>query len=111
MFKLNKTILSMILSLSLVASAFAGSEDWSGTFTIQAHNGSVQSIEHSPNGVSFLFFRVGSCLFLSKGSRVNGLVMKEDINLCRDMDVEQFTVEVQKLGSILSKTITLGPTY
>lgn len=93
------------------SSAFAGDEDWSGKFTIRNATGNIQTVTHEPTYIEYLFFHIGQCLFLRKGSSINDIVTEVDTELCTHARVEKFTGEVQKLGSILNKSITLGPTY
>lgn len=109
MFK--KIAFSIVLGLSLVTGAFAGSEDWNGSFSFKDNNGETHSVVHAPNYIQFMFFRVGSCLRLSKGASMNGFVIPENVELCTKTNVETFTNEVQKLGFITNKAVKLGPTY
>lgn len=108
---IKKAITSASLILSLAATAFAGSEDWNGQYIFQAANGQSYTVTHSPTRVSFLFFSAGVCLALSKNSSINGMVIPADVTLCRADNIETFTNEVQKLGTIISKTITMGSSY
>lgn len=107
----KKTVISMLLGFALVTGAFAGSEDWNGTFTFQDSNGEARAVAHTPTGIQFLFFNVGKCLHLGKGAKINGMVIPEDITLCTNANVESFIEQVQKLGKITNKTVTLGSTY
>lgn len=111
MISLKNIITSVILGLSFTTSAFAGSEDWDGQYIFQTNQGKSYMITHSPTRVQFMFFNIGECLSLSKGSSLNGMIIPTDVKLCRMDNVETFTNEVQKLGNITSKKITLGPTY
>ena len=105
-----KSIL-FLFGFLMITNVFAGQEDWNGTFTINDGSNSSNIVKHTPSGVSYLFFKVGECLHLSKGTHINGVEIKEDINLCRDSNVTTFKGEVGKLGRILNQTINLGPTY
>ena len=97
---LIKKIAILVLGLSLATSAFAGPEDWNGTFTFQDSTGEEHSVVHAPNYIQFMFFRVGSCLRMSKGSKMNGMIIPENVEFCTRTNVETFTNEVQKLGLI-----------
>jgi len=108
---IKKTAIAMTLALSLVASAFAGTEDWNGKFTFQDSNGELQTVTHTPAYVRYLFFTMSSCLRLHKGASINGMVIPEDVNFCTNANIETFTGEVQKLGFITSKTVVAGSTY
>jgi len=108
----RKIVLCIAISLTWIASiAYAGSEDWNGTFSIRTSNGQEYTIQHKPTQVQFLFFTIGQCLHLHEGSSINGLKMPEDINLCTASNVDDFAKEVEKLGIILSESIEQGPTY
>ena len=106
---IKKTVISALLGLTSIA--FSGSEDWSGQYNFKSSNGESYSITHTPNHVQFMFFNVSGCLSLSKGSSINGMIIPADAKLCRIDNIETFTSEVQKLGLITNKVITIGPTY
>ena len=106
-----RIIASAILGFLLVTTAFAGIEDWKGSFTIQTPDGSKTTVIHTPTYVNFTFIRAGQCINLSKGSNMNGIIPKQDVKLCVASNIDDFTYEVQSLGMILDKTITPGPTY
>ena len=108
---IKKAVISMVLGFALVASAFAGSEDWNGTFTFQDSTGEARAVAHTPTGIQFLFFSVGKCLRLGKGAKINGMIIPEDVTLCTNSNVEAFIGQVQRLGFITNKTVTLGPSY
>lgn len=108
---IKKIATSILLGLALSSAAFAGSEDWDGQFTFQSAQGNKYTISHSPTRIQFLFFNVGGCLFLGKGSSINGFVIPENVEFCRVDTIDKFTSEVQKLGLIVDKTITVGSTY
>jgi hypothetical protein len=108
---LKNLALIIVLGFSGITSAFAGVEDWTGVFTVQDPTGGLQNVNHTPNRVRFMFFSAGTCIKLAKGSRVNGIEFKEDISLCSGSDIQTFTNEVQKIGVILNKEVTVGPTY
>lgn len=98
-------------ALGLSSAAFAGTEDWNGIFTVQDANGRLQTVSHTPTRVQFIFFGAGGCIHLGKGSKINGIEFKEDVNLCTASDIQTFTNEVQKIGVIVNKTVTPGVTY
>ena len=108
---INKITTIIALALSFGTAAMAGTEDWNGSFTIQDPNGQTKTIKHTPSYINFYFFTAGTCLFLGKGITINGLKINQDTNLCVSSSVEQFTVEVQKIGSLIRKDVKLGPTY
>lgn len=103
--------LILIAALGLSSVAFAGTEDWNGVFTVQDSNGGLQTVSHTPTRVKFIFFSAGGCIHLGKGSKINGIEFKDDINLCTISDIQTFTNEVQKIGVIVNKTVTPGSTY
>ena len=100
-----------ILGSFLAFNSFAGNNDWEGVFNFQDEQGKTQTVLHTPSKVSFLFFNIGGCLSLKKGSKINGMEMKEDINLCTKSNIATFTNEVGKLGLITKKDIVLGSNY
>lgn len=108
---LKKSVLALVLGCSWFTSSFAGTEDWNGAFTFQLSDGKVYAVNHAPTRVQFLFFNVGGCLHFGKGSSINGLKFKEDVDLCTNSTVDAFTNEVQKMGAIVNKEITIGSTY
>lgn len=107
---LRKIIIAFLFGLSFITSAFAGKEDWTGIFTINDGSRSSKEVRHSPTSVSYSFFNCKD-IHLGKGCTINGVEIKEDVNLRVDSDVETFTAEVSKLGVILNQSIKLGPTY
>lgn len=106
-----KQILALVLGFLFATTTFAGIEDWKGTYTVNASATESRTIIHTPTNVQFLFISAGKCIHLAKGSKMNGVEIKEDVNLCVSSSVETFTAEVQKLGSILNKSIIVGSTY
>jgi len=108
---IKKTTISLVLGFALAASAFAGSEDWNGTFTFQDSTGVARAVAHTPTGIQFLFFSVVKCLHLGKGAKISGVLIPEDVTLCTNSNVETFISQVQKLGLITNKTVTLGASY
>lgn len=108
---IRKTAFLIFFSLLSITNAFAGKEDWNGNFTINDALGSANHVLHTPTSVSYLCFCAGKCIELHKGTSINGIEIKEDVHLCTNSDVETFTAEVAKLGSILDRKITLGKTY
>ncbi|MGL6029892.1 MAG: hypothetical protein ACRC0M_08955 [Legionella sp.] len=108
---IKKITYSILISTLFATTAFAGSEDWDGKLTFKSAQGDLYTITHTPKRVQFLFFSAGECIALSKGSSINGMIIPEDVKLCKASNVDSFTSEVQKLGIITNKTITLGPTY
>lgn len=108
---LRKIVIAFLFGLSfIVTSAYAGKEDWTGVFTINDGSRSPKEVRHTPTAVSYAFFNCKD-IQLGKGCKINGVVIKEDVNLRVDSDVETFTAEVAKLGAILDQSIKLGPTY
>ena len=107
----KKTFMAITLGLLFVTNVYAGSEDWNGTFTVQDSSGEARAVAHTPTGIQFLFFSVAKCLHLGKGAKINGMLIPEEVSLCTDMNVETFIEQVQKLGFISNKTVTLGPSY
>lgn len=108
---IKKITCSIIIGISLATTAFAGSEDWDGQLTFKSAQGDSYTITHTPNRVQFLFFSAGGCLSLAKGASINGFIIPADVKFCRVDNVDTFTNEVQKLGIITNKAITLGATY
>lgn len=104
-------VLCFMLVFSWISCSIAGSEDWSGTFTIKDSSGSVNTASHTPTYVQFSFIKVGKCLHLGKGSNLNGIEIKENVDLCTNSNIETFINEAQKLGLIVNQTITRGPSY
>lgn len=107
----RKIFISIALTASIANSAYAGPEDWEGTFYLKAVDQKEYAIRHTSTSVRFMFFNVGQCLFLGKGSSINGLVMPEDVNLCTKQNLDDFAKELGKFSTILSSSIKLGPTY
>ncbi len=109
---LKKTILGFMVFLSFANSAaYAGPEDWTGTFTITRTDGNQYVVKHTPTYARFLFFTMGECLHLRKGSSINEVTTVEDVNLCRVANIDDFTKEVAKLGTIIDQVIEAGPSY
>lgn len=106
-----KQILVLCFSLLSATLSFAGAEDWTGNYKIKFSANDTVEAAHSPTRVQFMFLSAGKCIQLSKGAVINGVELKQDVNLCTNSKVEVFTAEVAKLGAILNKTIKLGPTY
>lgn len=48
---------------------------------------------------------------MSKGSSMNGIIIKQDTKLCVASNVDEFTHEVENIGIILEQSIIPGPTY
>lgn len=106
----KKVAILCLLSFSL-SNALAGNEDWNGVFTVKNNLGNLDTVKHTPWNVSYMFFSAGACMHFHKGASINNVVFKEDIDLCTKTNVETFEKEVQKLGVIVNKTVSLGPTY
>ncbi len=102
---------SFLLSFITLTSAFAGTEDWNGNFTIRDSKGDLQTVIHAPNYVKFMFLNAGSCLRFGKGSKLNGIEFTDNVELCTNANVQFFIKEIQKIGTIVSQTVTLGSTY
>lgn len=107
----GKTIVALVLSFVCATSAFAGKEDWNGAYKVKVSETEVWDVLHTPTRTQVLFFSSGVCTHLGKGAKLNGVVIKENIDICVAENALNFTNEVQKLGTIVSKKITLGPTY
>ncbi|PJD91381.1 MAG: hypothetical protein CK424_07100 [Legionella sp.] len=107
----KKIVLALAASSIWLTSAYAGSEDWKGVFVVRGSDGNEYTIRHTPSNVRFLFMSAGQCMHLSKGSSINGLVMPENIDLCTNLNVDDFTKEMQKLGVIINESIEMGQTY
>lgn len=105
-----KIIAGVMLGFT-VMSALAGNEDWTGTYELKTSGGQMQTVTHKPTHVSFMFFTVGRCLSLSKGARLNGMEIMQDTELCTHSNINNFTMEVAKLGTIIKKDIKLGISY
>ncbi|KTD31820.1 hypothetical protein [Legionella maceachernii] len=108
--KIKQTAMASILGF-LGLTSFAGTKDWNGTFTIKNNNGDIQTVTHAPNYVQYLFFSSRGCLVFKKGASINGMTFQEDVELCTHSNIESFTGEVQKMGLIIDKNITLDSTY
>lgn len=108
---MKKIMFTFILSLIWPLLSFAGTEDWDGTFLIQTSNNATETVEHTPSKVRFLLFTSRGCLYLGKGTRLNGVEIKENVRLCTRSNPKTFEAEVKKLGLITDQTITLGPSY
>ena len=106
-----RNIAIIALGLLIITNSFAGKEDWKGEFTINDAPESTNKVTHTPSSVSYLCFYTKECIHFSKGCTVNGVIFKEDVNLCRDSNITTFSNEVAKLGKILDKSITKGPSY
>lgn len=100
-----------MLSLVYITNSYAGQEDWNGMYLIMRTDGEQHIVRHTPTHVQFLFFTIGECLELHKGSSINGVKMSEDAKICRDSNTDDFTKEVAKLGTIIDQVIDVGPTY
>ncbi len=107
---LKKIIIAM--SLFFGASAvFAGPADWDGVFTLKDAAGAISAVKHTQTRVYFSFLSASKCMQLYKGSKFNQFEIKENVSLCTEATVESFTQEVEKLGSIIDKSILLGTNY
>ncbi len=106
-----KIMIAVILSVFLATSAFAGTEDWQGSYSIELPDGNTTTIIHTPTFVQFTFMRAGKCINLSKGSNMNGLILKQDVELCVASNIDEFTNEAEKVGTIIDKNIIPGSTY
>jgi hypothetical protein len=58
-----------------------------------------------------MFFNSGGCLFFGKDSSIHGLKMPQDVSLCTNYNVDEFTIEIEKFSKILNKKVILGPSY
>ncbi|MFJ1267124.1 hypothetical protein ACD661_00975 [Legionella lytica] len=107
----KKWALSLALGFATLSSAFAGTEDWQGTFTVQDSQGEQRQVIHTPQRVQFMFFSVSKCMHFRKGSKINGVEFTQDVDLCTSFDIPGFMLEVQKLGTIVNKEVVVGSTY
>lgn len=101
----KKIALAFCLFLGFSSYSFAANSNWTGQYQVKMPNEQVEVVTHTPNFVRFMFFTVGKCLFLHKGSSINGIVFKEDVQLCTDSSIDEFTTEVAKLGTIINRSI------
>lgn len=106
-----KTIQALALGFLCVTSSYAGKEDWKGTYKVKVSETETWDVIHTPTHAKVFFLSVASCLHLSKGASLNGVIMKEDMDFCVAENVPKFTKEIQKLGTIVSTKITLGSSY
>ena len=96
---LKKAAIGIMVSFCMMTTAFGGTEDWNGTFTVVNGKGSVVTVTHTPTSVSMMGMTAGTCL------QVN------NIKLCTKSKVEEFSNELLKLGMVINKSVSLGPTY
>lgn len=108
---IKKLLIAATIAILCVANANAGVEDWDGLFNIKTTDGKQNTVMHTPKYVKYLFFSAGNCLSFRKGSKINGVEILEDVNLCTSSSPETFTKEVAKLGVIVDKNVTIGPSY
>jgi hypothetical protein len=107
-----KKILSvLILGLLWPLISCAGTEDWQAAFLVKIDNKKIEKVLHLPDRVQFMFLSAGQCLRLSKGSNMNGVIMKENINFCTQANIKSFIREVEKLGPIVEQYIKVGSSY
>lgn len=106
-----RKIIALSLGLICTSSVFAGKEDWNGSYKVQVSDTVTWDVVHTPTQVKILFISSGVCTHLGKGASINGVKIKEDLDLCVAENVPNFTKEVQKLGTIVNKSVKLGPTY
>ena len=108
---MKKVLAVVALSLGLIPTAFAKQADWNGKFVIN-HDQQTITVEHTPNGVIFQdMIYTKACIKFGKGVTFNGIKFDDDVKLCTDTNVENFSTELDKLGVVVSRTIKLGPTY
>ena len=107
----RKMIFTLVFSIAWSISSFAGIEDWTGSFTVLDSSRNKHRVHHTSKYIIFSFLYTGRCVYLEQGSQMHGFEIKDDINLCTNASVEEFTNEVKKLGPVVSNEITLGPTY
>lgn len=109
--RLKKSLLTLLILMGLASGAsFAGKEDWNGLYKLRFGD-QVIDASHTSTKVQFLFFSAGKCVNLQKGSKINGVEIKDDVRLCTDNNITQFSQELQKLGAIVSQDVKPGPTY
>ena len=102
MFKKLAVVALLCCSFSLTA--FGETRDWEGTFSVVDSKGNTQTVTHEPHEVSITSVNMGT---MSAG----GCISFAGARLCSDSTIETFTTEAGKLGSIVSKVVTPGPTY
>lgn len=109
--KIQKILLfSALLTIMSCSSAFAGTEDWDGQYNLD-FGGQDTPVTHTATKVQFLFFSAGKCISLSKGTKLNGVEIKENVSLCTTQNIPTFTQELKKLGPLKSQKTVPGPTY
>jgi len=108
---LRKCIAVFALLCFSTGVVFAGSEDWEGSFTIQDAKGATMLITHSPDHVKAGWATAGNAITFSKNVHMNGFDIAADGTLGVHMNVDTFTAEAAKWGSIVNKEIHLGPSY
>lgn len=101
----------LVIGSLLFQNSFAGKEDWNGHFTVKVSDKHWETVNHSPTKIQFLFITSSKCILLGKGAKINGIEIKENIQLCTDSNIETFETEVQKLGMITDKSIIPGSSY
>lgn len=107
---IKSAILFLVISFSSLA--FAGNEDWTGKFYLLNTRGETSTIIHNKNGLDlFGFMHIGKRFSFSKGSSLNGFVASENGVLEVEMNIQDFTREVSKLGTVTNKEIAPGSTY
>jgi hypothetical protein len=107
-----KRILSVfVLGLMWPLISLAGTEDWQGAFLVKIDNKKIEKVLHLPNRVQFMFLSAGQCLHLAKGSNMNDVIIKENLNFCTQANVKSFIREVEKLGPIVEQYVKVGPSY
>jgi len=114
---INQILKNMALATICFANTvFAGVEDWSGYFYLYNPAVGQSVIVHKPNGIVLemgkTHISVGKTYSFSKGSCFNTICATADGALNKEMTVEAFLTEVQKLGGqLIGYSLDLGPTY
>ncbi|MGE3920003.1 MAG: hypothetical protein AB7F64_03500 [Gammaproteobacteria bacterium] len=118
----KKCLILCICFFSFITAAFAGVEDWQGTFIVKPNNKKfLLNVTHTPENIqltvtnqnnnSSTTISSGKCIIVGNGSNIGGINVTTNIKLCVSMNVDNFTTELKKLGYVDYKSVELGPTY
>lgn len=97
----------LILGLSFLTSAYAGREDWEGLFVVKDENSDNSfSIKHTTKEVIIADFLhiVNQCHEIRKGNSINGVVSKDNANLCVDSNIATFTSDFKLNYKLIFKS-------
>lgn len=107
-----KMVMATIIGTLVITNTFADVKDWTGEYNIIGTNNQIINLKHTPTSVTIAnCISARTCVQFGKGARFNGIVFNDDISLCVEKNIEAFDEEASKIGLILDKKITLGPTY